>query len=60
MLSNYLKNGRAHFNPHIQQISLSYSDEELHIDVLHPQYQQIKVLSLTHCSMRTLEGIEQF
>jgi hypothetical protein len=57
MLSKYLKSGRAHFNAHLQQISLSYADEQLRIDALNRQYQQVKVLSLTHCGMKTLEGI---
>jgi hypothetical protein len=57
MLSKYLKSGRAHFNAHLQQISLSYADEQLRIDALNRQYQQAKVLSLTHCGMKTLEGI---
>lgn len=54
MLSNYLRNNRAHFNAQLQHISLSFAEEEIAIDILPSQYQHIKVLSLTHCRLTTL------
>jgi hypothetical protein len=60
MLSNYLRTGQAHFHAHLQKLTLSFTDEELRIDRVDPRYQQTQALSLTHCRMTSLAGIEQF
>jgi hypothetical protein len=60
MLSNYLRSGQAHFNPCLLKLSLSFTEEEVRIDALEPRYRQAKILSLTHCQLGSLKGIEQF
>lgn len=60
MLSNYLTTGEASFNAYKSSISLSFVKEELKIDYLHERYRGVRSLTITHCVMTSLKGIEQF
>lgn len=60
MLSNYLTSGEASFNAFTSSISLSFAKEQLKIDYLHEKYRGVRSLTLTHCALTSLKGIEQF
>lgn len=60
MLSDYIRRQQALLNSTNGTLSLSHLSQPLTIDALPSLCKQIRVLSLNHCGLYTLKGIEQF